>query len=140
MGRKSLANKERKQLYNNLTSYLLSEPDGNPTLPAVPNSEHDYVIKTVALGLGSKGSCTTSTTTLNPLRQIVSRIPISVPIQGAYSTVYFVDRLSCGHEVAAFPQAGLSKARHRCPQCGEAQFALKFKPESVPSPRKKRVA
>ena len=128
------ANIGRKQLYRNFPDYILSDIDGNPT-------ESEYVYKTVAIGLASPaGACVTSTH-LHPLRLIVARTPVSVPIQGAYSTTYYLDTLSCGHQTCVYPQTGeVNQKRHRCVECGEAQLALKFPPSSVALPRKKGVA
>jgi hypothetical protein len=61
------------------------------------------------------------TTRRNPLRLMISRTPISVPIQRAYSTTYFLDTLACGHQVTVFPRTGnVNQKRHYCVECGEA--------------------
>lgn len=119
-------------------------PVVKPTICSDSRTETEYAYKTVALGLASPAGSCVSTTILwpkNPLKQIVARTPVSVPIQGAYSTTYYLDTLACGHQVAVFPQNDVSgKKRHRCVECGGAQLALKFKPQSFPSPEKKKRA
>lgn len=103
--------------------------------------DSDFVTKTVALGLKEAGFSWTGTihSKLNPLQLIIARTPISVEIQGAYSTYYYLDTMACGHQVAVYPQTGLvNQKRHRCFVCGEAQLALKFPPKSAPSPDPKR--
>lgn len=109
-------------------------PVEKPSSPSDFRTTSEYVLKTVALGLGRpQGSCSTSTDLFrNPLRLILARTPISETIwSGTHETLYFLDTLDCGHQVYVFPQNFLSgKKRHRCLVCGEAQLALKF-------PRKK---
>jgi hypothetical protein len=128
----------KKLPLHNFPNYLLS--DIGPASDFRLDSE--FVYKTVALGLKSPaGACVTSTHLLAPLRQIVARTPVSVPIQGAYSTTYYLDTLACGHQVAIFPQTGeVNQKRHRCSECKTAQLSLKFPPQAVPSPRKKGIA
>lgn len=75
----------------------------------------------------------------NPLHLVISRTPVFCDTWQL--STYYLDTLDCGHQVAIFPQNCESgKKRHRCAICGEAQMALKFYPQSVPSPRKKRLA
>lgn len=106
-------------------------------------TDSEYVYKTVALGLGSPAGSSLTGTVRAPLRQIVARTPIPSEIEWSLS-FFYRDTLSCGHQVFAYPQTGqLAKKRHYCPECKEAQLALKFKPESVPSPaspKKRRLA
>lgn len=119
-------------------------PVEKATSPSDFRTTSEYVLKTVALGLGRpQGSCQTSTNLFhNPLRLILARTPISETIwSGTHETLYFLDTLDCGHQVYVFPQNFLSgKKRHRCLVCGEAQLALKFPAQSVISPRKKKIA
>ncbi len=82
----------------------------------------------------------------NPLRKIVARTPISDEL--TESTLYFLETLECGHQLHVFHhwywsargalvQVPPQNKRHRCPECGEAQLALKFQP---PSPGRKKAA
>jgi hypothetical protein len=94
----------------------------------------EFVIKTVPLG---GGSSYTALFPKNPLRQVVARTPISVELDEARSTLWFLESLQCGHQIyvpldwewdekAHMVERPPSAKRHRCHACGEAQLALKF--------------
>lgn len=130
---------------NGVHQILCKTPSSHPPCSNIrtnscPDSatESEYVIKTVALGLGSPAGSSLTGTVRAPLRQIVARTPIPSEIEWSLS-FFYRDTLSCGHQVFAYPQTGqLAKKRHYCPECKEAQLALKFPPKSVPSPAKKK--
>ena len=113
--------------------------------------DSEFVYKTVALGLASPaGACVTAThLALSPLRLISARTPVSESF--STSTQTYLETLECGHQVFNYSEFHWDEKGHlintppkakrrRCSECAEIQLALKFKPESVTSPRKKRVA
>ena len=134
----------KKRALHNLTGYLLSDiaPVGIPTKLSELSQK---VSNELASSAGASWS-STLTVPKHPLRLIVARTPICESVwHGTHTTICYMDTLSCGHQVYAYPQTGEAgkTKRHRCSVCGEAQLAIKFpkKPaQSVPSSRKKGVA
>jgi hypothetical protein len=96
--------------------------------------------------LQGTGFSLASTVGKNPLRMIVARTPIAESVwNGTHESIWYLDTLECGHQVAIFPFSGPpSEKRHRCVVCGESQLALKFpkKPSHpVPlNPKKERTS
>jgi hypothetical protein len=118
---------------------ILCKPSDLTIIDKFPDSVTDlgYVIKTTGHAVSS-----TAQVPRNPLRQIVSRTPVSETVwSGTHDTHFYLDTLSCGHQTFVYPQTGeVAKARHRCAVCGNSQLAIKFPPSPVLSTKKRKTA
>ena len=105
--RKSFASKDLRP-----QQQILCKARQNAKLFQFPKTVQDegFVIKTVPLSL------TFPVLVRKPLRLIVARFPITFALHPGYDLTYYLDTLSCGHQVTTHSfESG--KKRRGCQEC-----------------------
>lgn len=83
-------------------------------------TDSEFVYKTVPLGIVRGGACAVRAhLSRKPLRLIIARTPIPYTLSSGWSGTYYIETLSCGHQIDSHRGEEFKK-RRGCQECLDA--------------------